>query len=183
MKIEILSVILLTSFLSFNAALAQDDCSKIKAYLSEKEIIIVNQKKEIDYYKEALQLRESKNQLQIEHFVFKINKVTGDKTNRKLIVEGVFENIGVESSIQIMKVSIVDPKGNNYESFDIKLGGNAMGMSKTYNGVPIKFKLTFEKINEEFPVIKALILEKNDSNSKGIKIDSILKNIDVTWIN
>ncbi len=137
--------------------------------------------KENIYLKEALNLRTSNKETNIQDFVFKINKVEGSSADGKIIIEGLVENIGEVSSMRVASVEIIDPKGNQYKTYTIDVGntGGAI-VDKFQRQIPLKFKIEVDKIVDEMPILAAIVIRTRDRNSFYEKT-GVLKNVKVDW--
>jgi hypothetical protein len=179
------------SFLTFffsTITYSQNDCSVLKTELNKKnEIIntqneqITNLEGDIKFYKESLDLVNSKISVKQDDFVFKINSAIGIRDNGIVIIEGLVENIGTLRALRSVAYNtyIYDTKGNNYKASEIKFG-NLIHLQEFQKDLPVKFKITFKNIGEEMPIIKNLTAVF--CNRLGKKYNNfIFKNLDVNW--
>ena len=136
MKKLLLSVIFTLSLLS--NSIAQTSSSELQtineqlnAELTKKSEIITNQKEqisklesELDYYKETLDLMNSKIIVKQDDFVLKINSVIGQSSTGTIRIEGVVENKGPQRTFRSYrsKTLLYDPKGNIYKAYKVKFG-------------------------------------------------------------
>ena len=121
----------LLAFLLIANTYGQEDCSELNIKLDAKDEIIAGQQQNISklesdvkFYKESLDLINSKISVKQDDFVFKINSVTGKSDNGVIIVEGLVENTGALRALRssTYKTYIYDTKGNNYKASEIKFG-------------------------------------------------------------
>jgi len=166
----------------------QNDCSDLKTELINKNQIIntksqqiSNLEGEVKFYKESLNLLNSKISVKQEDFLFKINSVKGIKDNGIVVIEGLVENKGTLRALRSSSYNtyIYHTKGNNYKASSIKFG-KLLHLQEFQKDLPVKFKITFDKIGEEMPIIKNLTAVF--TNRLGKKYPYfIFKNLDVIW--
>lgn len=160
----------------------REENKKLKQENVEKDNQIDKLGIEIAYFKEALDLRNSKTTNQNQDIVFKINSVEGNIDQRSIVVQGLIENNGTVSRFQIKGVKIIDPKGNEYKSHNVHLGSESIAVSDFQKDIPLKMSLKFESVKSEFPVAKALIVEfYNRTGFNDRNPNVIFKNLDVNW--
>ncbi len=184
-KIQFLSLLMI---LLHATTYGQQNCDELQSELKNKEEIIAGQKvniskleNEISYYKEALNLLNSKIAIEQDDFILRINSVTGKSDNGIVIIEGLVENKGILRAFrpQSYKTLIYDAKGNNYKASEIKFG-NLDNLQEFQKNLPIKFSIVFNKIGEEMPVIRNLTLVV--ANRTGSEYQNmIFKNLPVSW--
>lgn len=164
-----------------NISELETENGKLKTELSEKETKIKDLTKEIEYYKQTLELIDSKITADDKDVTFKINSVNGNSDTGKVIVEGILINNGALRQIQGKKANAIDPKGNSSMSYKVKFG-DAIRIEKVLKDIPTKFNVELEQMEEGTPMIKALII---DFHSKaGYKFDDlnvIFKNLNIDW--
>lgn len=183
------------SFLLASIAYGQVDCSELESKneklgldLTKKEQIISNQtetiskqEKEIQYYKESLDLLSSKISTVNKDVTFKINSVVGDSNSGIVTIEGILINNGVLRSIQGQKAIAFDPKGNGLPTYKISVG-NETRIEKLLKDVPTKFSLNLEQIVVGTPMLTALIIDfYSNVGYKSDALNVVFKNLDVTW--
>jgi len=163
------------------AAQLKEQNEKLKTELIKKETLIEDLNKQIVYFKETLELIESKISTENKEVTFKINTVQGDSATGKVLVKGILINNGVTRRIQGWKANAFDPKGNGIMSYQVKLGRDK-SIDKVLKDVPINFNVELEKLVEGTPIITALII---DFYSKiGIQSDNlnvVFKNLSIDW--
>lgn len=181
---SIKSVLVLFSVFSFLSVKSQSDCLKLKETITIKNEQISNLNKENDYYKEALNLTKSEMQTEIENIKFQINSAVGNKQDKSIEIEGIFTNQGnTLKALQAEKLTIIDPKGNQYLSYNIVFGGKngSIRVENIFNSIPMKFNLTLNDINDEIPIIRVLTLDIYSTiNHIGSSFGKF-ENIDVVW--
>lgn len=139
-------------------------------------------KEEVNYLKETLGLINSKIESENQGITFKISSVEGDSDQGTVKIKGLLENIGSVSNFQVIHINIVDPKGNEYISHNVKLGSNKSMIIDFQKNVPLSFVFTIESIIEEFLMVKAMTI--NFYNRKGFTDKNpniIFKNLEVSW--
>lgn len=153
----------------------------LKLELTKRESTINDLTKEIEYYKQTLELIDSKISAENKDVTFKINSVKGNSDTGKVIVEGILINNGALRRIQGRQANAFDPKGNSTMSYKVKFG-NASSVEKVLKDIPTKFNIELEQIVDGTPMIKALII---DFYSRlGIKSDDlnvVFKNLNIDW--
>ncbi|MCI2230023.1 hypothetical protein MC378_12665 [Polaribacter sp. MSW13] len=159
----------------------KNENEKQKTIVDIKENEILKLKEEIKYYKETLNLFNSKISTKYKDLDFKINSVIGNSNTGKIMVEGIFVNNGVLRSIQGQKAKIFDPKGNGVNSYKV-LVGNEKRIDKLYKDIPTKFSVELEQIIEGTPVIKSLMIDfYSRLGYKSDDISIVFKNLTVKW--
>ncbi len=167
---------------------AQQNCDEIKTELNDKNEIINLQnnnisqlEKDIEYYKEALGLLNSKTVVKQDGFILKINSVTGISNNGVIIIEGLVENKNELRALRknAYKTIIYDSKGNNYKAAEVKFG-NFDHLQEFQKDLPVKFTITFRNITEEMPVINNLTAIFTNRTGKEYE-KMIFKNLTVNW--
>jgi hypothetical protein len=159
----------------------KNENEKQKIIVNTKENEISKLKEEIKYYKETLNLFNSKISTKYKDLNFKINSVIGNLNTGKIIVEGIFVNNGVLRSIQGLKAKIFDPQGNGVDSYKV-LVGNEKRIDKLYKDVPTKFSVELEQIIEGTPVIKSLVIDfYSKLGYKSDNISIVFKDLTVNW--
>ncbi len=53
-----------------------------------------------------------------------------------MIIEGLVENIGAVSSMQVAFVEIIDPKGNQYKAYNVNIGNYGVRVDKFQKQLP-----------------------------------------------
>ena len=178
------SIILLSTTFSF----AQEDCKTLQAELTKKDQTLAVQKNtindqlnKIQYYKEALNLLNSKITAESNEVSFKINSVIGNSSTGIIKVEGILINNGPVRSIQVQKANSFDPKGNSAMSYTMKLG-NDIRIAKLLKDIPSKFTVEIKELAEGTPLITALIIDFHSSiDYKKNDLNVVFKNLDVSW--
>jgi len=171
----------LSTYGQSDASQLEEQNEKLKTELLNKENVIQNLKKEIVYYKETLQLMESKISSEDKEVTFKINNVQGDSTTGKVFVEGILINKGATRRIQGWKASAFDPKGNGIMSYQVKLG-KYNSIEKLLKDVPTNFNLELEQIVEGTPIITALIIDfYSRIGTKSDNLNVVFKNLRIDW--
>lgn len=154
---------------------------KQKIILDTKENEISKLREEIKYYKETLNLINSKISTKYKDIEFKINSVIGNSNTGKIMVEGIFINNGVLRSIQCYKAKIFDPQGNGVNSFSV-LVGNEKRIDKLYKDIPTKFSVELEQVIEGTPVLKFLMIDfYSKIGYKSDDINVVFKNLKIKW--
>lgn len=179
------SLVLLSITFSFSQTSAGNqgaENEKLNATLAKKEVIISEQTdniKKLDsellYLKETLDLLNTEFTKESDNIIYKINSVKGNSSQGTITIEGLVENKGAISRLQAKTTDIFDPKGNQYSTHR-RLFGKASSIPKFQKDIPTKFTITFDKIVEEAPILKAFIMEFY--NKKNI---IIFKNLPITW--
>ncbi len=189
---KVISILVL--FIAINIY-GQDNCQKLKAENEKlntelkqvKDVNVIqrtkieNLKKELTYYKETLELLNTKDIKKSEDIIYRINSVKGSSDNGIITIEGLVENKGAVKSFQGQSNELTDPKGNNYIAHaSLVVGKNSFGdirrIDKFQKNIPTKFSISFKEIKEEMPVIKALVIKIYNKQNP-----IIFKNLPVTW--
>ncbi len=190
-KLNLIIIFIILSFVSYG----QTNCSELKeknktlvSKLSKKDETIKIQnrnilklKTEIKYYKETIGLLNTRIQKEKENIIFRINGVKGKSDEGLIIIEGLIENKGAVDKFQVATIELVDPKGNQYKTYKYKFGEDSY-IPKFQRNLPIKFNIKFDKIIDETPIIKALILNiYGGSKYPGRTYKVMFKNLPVSW--
>lgn len=174
-------------------SLGQNNCDSLKAEneklnskLTNQGLVISKQKKnieklnsEIEYYKETLNLLNSKISAEGNNVIFRINSITGKSDLGKILIEGLIENKGAVGKFQTQNIELTDPKGNHYKTYKVSFGEERYIPSFQKN-IPTKIMIEFDKIIEETPMIKALVLNIY-GEYPGRTYNVIFKNLPVVW--
>jgi len=176
-------------------AFGQSDCSEFESKIESlnleltqlqelsttQEETIDELKGDIEYFKETLNLLESKIVIEQDGFVLKINSVAGRRSNGTVTITGLVENTGVLPAFRPreFKTMLYDAKGNIYKASKMSFG-NLDNLQEFQKNLPVTFSVVFDKIGEEMPVIKNLTLVFN--NRTGYEYGHmIFENLDVIW--
>lgn len=184
-KIQLFTIITiifaLKTYGQSNVSQLEAQNENLKLELTKRESKINDLTKEIEYYKQTLELIDSKISAENKDVTFKVNSVKGNSDSGKVIVEGILINNGDLRRIQGRQANAFDPKGNSIKSYKVKFG-NASSVEKVLKDVPTKFNVELEQIVEGTPMIKALII---DFYSRlGIKSDDlnvVFENLNIDW--
>lgn len=189
MKSQLLIIVF---FACIGFSFSQDNCEEKVTILNQKlevksnEIFglkqtVAKQLKEIGYYKEVLELLNSKIVSESKDVEFKINTVKGNQDTGVVVIEGLVTNKGVLRSIQGHKINVTDAKGNGNISYQITIGDQTR-LDKLLKDVPTKFVAELEGIVAETPMLKAIILNfYSRSGYKKDDLEAIFKNVTITW--
>ncbi|MFV0591641.1 MAG: hypothetical protein ACK5M7_09670 [Draconibacterium sp.] len=186
-------ILIILAVFCLKTSFGQEDCTELKNQLSQKEQIITKQlsdikeknatidnqkieilrlKKDIQYYKETLDLLDSKISTENKNVSFKINAITGNTNTGEVLIEGILINNGPLRSIQKQKSENFDPKGNKETTYNMTIGGDDTRIEKLYKDVPIKFAVSFKQLIEETPLIKILTMTFYSSIANTYKVTS-----------
>ena len=149
---------------------------KMSIEIENKKNIIEKLNKENIYYKESLYLVNSEPKVEKNNFEFKITSAKGDINTGKVYITALVENKGLAVKFNPNKSDFTDPKGNNYSSFNHKVGKFSY-IEKLQKNVPTKFIFEFDKVIEQIPMIKSLTMYIYDPNRLGRKFDFYFSNI------
>ncbi len=184
-------ILIILAVFCLKTSFGQEDCSELKNQLAQKEATIDNQKKEIlrlkkdiEYYKETLDLLDSKTSTENKNVSFKINAITGNTNTGEVVIEGILINNGPLRSIQKQKSENFDPKGNKETTYNMTIGGDDTRIEKLYKDVPTKFAVSFKQTTEETPMIKILTMtfySKIANTYKNDNIEVVFKNLPIEW--
>ncbi len=172
----------------------QTDCQKLKmenetinkelVKVKEEKSVLSNRitelEKQVVYFKEALNLLNTKDKLESEKIIYRINSVKGSLDNGTITVEGLIENKGAVKSFQGQQNQLTDPKGKSYISYGMIFGKNELGsvisrIDKFKRNLPTKFTITFKEIEDETPMIKSLSIKVFDRK------EVVFKNLKIIW--
>ncbi|NJB35291.1 hypothetical protein [Croceivirga sp. JEA036] len=190
-KIQLLGILMT---LLISSLQAQTDCSELKSKnekliseLTEKNGILSVQKErieklesEINYYKETLNLLNSKITGEGNNVIFKINSVKGKTDLGKIIIEGLIENKGAVGKFQSKSIELTDPQGNIYKSSKVSFGGESY-LPQFQKNLPVKVQIEFDKIIDESPIMKAMVWSIYGGQRFGASYTVIFKNLAVEW--
>src|SRR5690606_2333145 len=93
--------LLLTFLLPTSILVAQDECSSFQKENERLTKEIHDKERDIAYYKEALDLLNSKTTAENQDVVFKVTSVSGKKDQGKIVVELLMENVGTTCRFQL----------------------------------------------------------------------------------
>ena len=186
-----ISLLLVLTFLCTKMSFAQENCDELKTQLTDKNKTITELKndissleKDIEYFKETLNLLNSEISTEIKDVEFKINTVKGNSNTGQVIVEGVLVNNGTTRSLQKHKAMSFDPQGNKIITYNMTIGGDTHKLEKLYKDVPTKFTVTFDQIVEGTPMIKLIMMDfysKKVNTYKSDDLEVVLKNLAIEW--
>ncbi len=166
----------------------QTDCQELKVenetinkelvkVKGEKSVLfnrVSELEKQVVYFKEALNLLNTKDKLESEKIIYRINLVKGSLDNGTITIEGLIENKGAVKRFQGQVNVVVDAKGNSYKTYGMTLGGDTW-IPKFQRNLPTKFSIVFKEIVDETPIIKSLSIKAY--NRKTV----VFKNLSVNW--
>ncbi len=158
--ILLLSLLTATTFGQVNCAELESQHEKLTIEIAKKEAIITtknktitNQKKDIKYLKEILELLNTSVSKESGNIIYRINSVVGKYDEGMVIIEGLIENKGVTAKFQPRSVEIYDPKGNIYKTKKSQIGNsNSLYLEELERGLPTKFSFEFHDVLEKIPV-------------------------------
>ncbi len=185
MKIQLLTA---SALFLFSYTNAQENCAALKSTLSQKESIIATQNstiskltKDVEYYKETLNLMSSSISMVEKDVSFKINSVIGNSSTGKVVIEGILVNNGVVRSLQSQQSNATDPQGNRSTSYVMSLGGETR-IPKLNSEVPLKFMIEYSDIKPNTTDIKQLVMTYFSMvNYKKDDISVTFKNLSIDW--
>lgn len=162
----------------FSHAQTLDDKDK---RINELENQVKALNKDIDYYKETLNLMQSTTKDEDKGVVFTINSVVGDSKTGNVLVSGILVNKGNVRFICYEQVLCYDPKGNEFESSKRMLGANA-SINELELDIPVKFSVEFSDIPIDTPLFTMLKFKFFSSLEFGPDNISIsYRNIPIVW--
>jgi len=142
---------------------------------------IIKLEKEIEYYKETLNLLNSKIVAQDQNVDFKIVSVIGDSNTGKVVIEGILINNGVLRSIQGHEANAFDPQGNEIRTFEVAVGANKR-IAELHKDITVKFSVEFKNVVSETPILSALTLKfYSNVEHKSNNLSVTFRNISIEW--
>lgn len=180
-KILLVLSLLIFSFNIFSQAKANKTESKLDSIIQAKDAEIEKLKKEIEYYKQTLNLFNSKIESENKDVTFKINSIVGDTSTGYVTIEGILNNNGVIRSLQTHQTELIDAQGNTATIYDMSLGDD-IRLEKLRKDRPVKFTVTIKTIIEGTPVIKSLTMKFHSSvGFKDDPIEVVFTNLSIDW--
>jgi hypothetical protein len=140
--------------------------------------------KEVEYYKQTLNLLNSKTTATDKNVDFKVT-VIGERNTGKITVEGILVNNGVTRSVQRDFAQLFDPQGNERNTRDIVLGNGNIRLDELHREVPVRFSVEMGHITPETPILSALTIRLlSNYTSTPLRSDNLsvmFRNIPVEW--
>ncbi|MDO6473304.1 hypothetical protein [Maribacter sp. 1_MG-2023] len=166
----------------------KSEVDNLKKELTTKDNIIVSQndkmdklEKDIEYYKETLNLISSKISTKDNDVTLKINSVVGNSNSGVVNINGILINKGAVRPVQGQKAYATDPQGNGIMSYKLKIGGLSR-VDKVLKDVPTKFTIELEQIVEGTPMLASLIIDfYTRSGYNKDKLNVTFKNLNIIW--
>lgn len=187
MKIAISSVLLvLVQILSAQ----KSDCSEIKTELQNNKVQNAELSKQVEYYKETLNLLKPLRTVNVDGIELSITKIVGSKKDKSLSVTLVYQNKDSEtrSFFQCEQAFLIDPQGNQFQTFEVYVAPNkGIRAEKILPNIPTKATITFKTtdptnpIHPTIPTIKILTLKVYAKNHMDSPYSAIFENIPVVW--
>ena len=151
---------------------AQTPCDDLKSENAQL-------KKDVVYLKETMQLLNSKVTSTIENIEFSINEVIGNKETNEVEIIGIYKNLGAMKTFQARDAKLIDPQGNQYQSYAINLTEKRARVENVRTDIPMKFSILFKGIDSKTPQIRLLSLRLYSQQTKNA--EGTFENIDINW--
>lgn len=187
MKLAISSVLLIfTQILSAQ----KTDCSDVKLDLQNSKVQNAELSKQVEYYKETLNLLKPIRTVNIDGMEINITKIVGSQKDKRLSVTIVYQNKESEtrSFFQCEQAFLIDLQGNQFQTFEVYVAPNkGIRAEKILPNIPTKASIAFKTteptnpIEPTTPVIRTLTLKVFAKNHMDSPYSAIFENIPVVW--
>ncbi len=166
------------------------DCSDVKNELQISITQITKLNKEIEYYKETLNLLKPIRTVVVDGMELNITKIVGSKKDKSLSITFVYQNKDSEirSFFQCEQAFLVDPQGNQFQTYDVFIApNNGIRAEKILPSIPTKASITFKTtdptnpIETTIPIIRTLTLKVFAKNHIDSPYSAVFENIPVIW--
>ena len=138
--------------------------------------------KEIEYYKETLDLLNSSMTAQDQDVEFKINSVIGNSNTGQIVIEGILINNGVLRSIQGWQSNAFDPQGNEIRALSGVSVGAGGRIAELHNDIPAKFRVEFKNTIPKTPMFRSLTIKFYSSvGIYSADLSVMFRNIPIEW--
>lgn len=176
-KSLLLILVFICVVLSIHAQILDEKDKRITEL--ENQVKALN--KDIDYYKETLNLMQSTTKDEDKGVIFTINSVVGDSKTGNVLVSGILVNKGKIRYIGYEQVLCFDPQGNEFKSSKKMLGADG-SINELELDIPVKFSVEFSDIPIDTPLFT--MLKFKFFSSFGIGPDNIsitYRNTPIVW--
>ncbi|KFC18322.1 hypothetical protein [Epilithonimonas lactis] len=164
----------------------KSDCSDLKNELKNKKDQITELSKQVDYYKETLNLLKPIRTVDIDGMKLDIVMVNGHKKDKTISVTFIYQNTEstARKSFQCEEAFIIDPQGNQFQTSEVLVAPKRIRAQNILPEVPTKATMTFaaaDLAETAFPLIKVLTIKIYAKDSKNNPYNAVFESIPVIW--
>lgn len=180
-------ILTISGILLINIFYAQKtNCSQLEQELTNKTSQIDQLQKQVEYYKETLDLLKPISTVSLDGMTFSITKAIGSVKNKTINFIFTYQNTDSTDRkfFQCEQAFGIDPQGNQLQSYEVFVGANnGIRVENIKPNIPTKATLIFKTTEINFPIIRILKIKiySNDSLKNGTTQDLIFENIPLTW--
>lgn len=180
-------LILIVSVFSQITFAQKSDCSDLKNELKNNKEQITELSKQVDYYKETLNLLKPIRTVDIDGMKLDIVMVNGHKKDKTISVTFIYQNTEstARKSFQCEEAFIIDPQGNQLQTSEVIVAPNKrIRAQNILPEVPTKATMTFAATGlaeTHFPLIKVLTIKIYAKDSKNNPNNAVFESIPVIW--
>lgn len=162
------------------------EINQLKQVVQNQKIEIKELSQQNNYYRETLNLLKPIKSLDIDGLQIDIITVTASKKDMSLKIEFMYKNTNSDNRtfFQCEQAFLIDPQGNQYQTYDIAAGANKnIRVENVRPNIPHKGSMLFKITNDSVPMIKELSLKfySNNSAKNGNVQTAIFENLDINW--
>ncbi|PQA90396.1 hypothetical protein SAMN05421796_108183 [Chryseobacterium piscicola] len=180
-------LILIISVFSQILFAQKSDCSDLKNELKNNKDQITELSKQVDYYKEALNLLKPIRTVDIDGMKLDIVMVNGHKKDKTISVTFIYQNTEstARKSFQCEEAFIIDPQGNQLQTSEVIVAPNKRVRAQNIlPEIPTKATMTFaapDLAEASFLIIKVLTIKIYAKDNKNNPYNAVFENIPVIW--
>ena len=147
--------------------------TKLEAELHEKQEQLIS-------YENTLHLLEAKPVVDYAGVTFRITKAEGSRSNKEVVVSGIFENTNTASrSMQVAGARYIDSEGNMSTRSDTDLG-TGVRIQDLLPNAPLKFQSRIRVEETTAPKIRAFTMSMYQVDEMP-KTTLVFENITIDW--
>lgn len=159
---EIFTILLIaSSWVSFSQS-HENQCEDLKTLNTQLQ-------KDNAYFREALDLRQSKKRVEIDKRVIVVHEVVYKNDKKELWVSGLVENNNEKySNIYFRGASFVDPQGGFSKTFNVfHPSGEAFVVLSSTTEIPYGFTYVFKNVAKPIPTLSLLQINLATDNLRN----------------
>lgn len=166
------------------------NCTTIEKELQSNKMQVAELSKQINYYKETLNLLTPIRTVNVDGLEINITKIVGSTRDKSLSVIFVYQNKDsqIREFFQCEQAYLIDPQGNQFQTHDVFVApNNGIRMEKITPNILAKGKITFKTIDPTTtletttPTIRILTLKVFAKNHIDSPYSAVFENIPISW--
>lgn len=154
-----------------------------KNQLRQHELEIKELSRQVQYYKNALNVNQAIRSVTFENIRFDVTQVIGSKKDGTVEVNFLYTNVGPTlRSLQCERALMVDPKGNQHLTTQMYIAPNGrIVANEVLPKTAYRGGVLFKKQNSYLPTIRSLALYIYPRDNFSNPVPVVFENIPVIW--